>query len=377
MAVIDKYWEDIHDIPTLSEAEEKLLAEKIAQGDDKAVDKLVTSNLRYVVALARQLSKDSEVSMDDLISEGNVAMLLAARRWNPSKDPNFVSYASQSVKKTMTAAIAQQSPMITLPKKEAAASKDMRRMSTDAPVHPGQTNTLGDMLKAGKPMTDDGAELSDDNYAITSAIAKLEEREQIIMKHFYGIGTDDTLTMAEIGEKLNLKRERIRQIRKTAERKMRRLMKHTLLLLVALMLGMPVMAQKGDGPARPPKFAKVLRQARQTDEDKSLRTIPQMYAYAVATSPQDSVVYITDLLILRNAQMTKGTNFLVGRQDLSAQFKNHLAGIDQPNRTCSTMFAVNYRKASKDYEKLKKNLTKKGFDIKVIDQTEFRFIVTH
>ena len=85
----------------------------------------------------------------------------------------------------------------------------------------------------------------------------------------------------------------------------------------------------------------------------------------------------SDLLILRNAQMTKKYNFLVGRQDLSAQFKNHLAEIDQPDRTCATMFNVNYRKATKDYDKLKKDLEKRGFTVKIIDQTEFQFIVTH
>lgn len=359
MAVTDKYWEEIHNIPSLSEETERALAEKISQGDEKAVDKLVTSNLRYVVALARQMSRQGEVSMDDLISEGNIAMLLAAKRWDPAKDSNFISYASFSVKKAMMAAIAQQSPMITLPKNEASVSKDMRRMSTDAPVHPGQTNTLGDMLKAGKPMTDDGAEQTDDNYVISQTLTALADREQMIMKHYYGIGTEDTMTMAELAERMKLKRERVRQIRKTAERKMRRLMKKTLLLLVSIMLCTFLQAKSDNEKT-----------------DKSVKTVPQMYAYAVGTSPKDSVVYMTDLLILKNAQMTRKTNFLVGRQDLSAQFRNHLADINQPDRTCATMFAVDYKKASKNYDKLKRNLEKKGFDVKIIDQTEFRFIVT-
>jgi RNA polymerase primary sigma factor len=74
-------------------------------------------------------------------------------------------------------------------------------------------------------MTDDGAEISETNYAITLAFDHLNERERQIMTHFYGIGTTDQMTMAEIGERMNLKRERVRQIRKTAERKMRRIMK--------------------------------------------------------------------------------------------------------------------------------------------------------
>jgi hypothetical protein len=109
---------------------------------------------------------------------------------------------------------------------------------------------------------------------------------------------------------------------------------------------------------------------------KALVVVPQMYAYSVASSPMDSVVYMTDVLILKGAQMTKKTKFLVGRQDYSSQFKNFLAEIDLPNRTCATMYNVNHRKAFKEYEKLKKSLTKRGFTIKVIDQTEFRYIVT-
>lgn len=215
MAVIDTldaYWQDISNIKPLTAEEEKALAARIKEGDERAVDRLVTANLRYVVAMARQISEKSEVSMNDLISEGNMAMLVAAKKWDPEKEPRFVSYASYGVRKAMMAA-------------DADEPQDIKRMSTDAPLHPGQKNNFGDMLKAGKPMTDDGAELAETSYAISVAMNHLNEREQEVMKHFYGIGTDEQLTMAEIGEKMELKRERVRQIRKTAERKMRRIMK--------------------------------------------------------------------------------------------------------------------------------------------------------
>ena len=215
MAVIDTldaYWQDISNIKPLTAEEEKALAARIKEGDDRAVDRLVTANLRYVVAMARQISEKSEVSMNDLISEGNMAMLVAAKKWDSEKEPRFVSYASYGVRKAMMAA-------------DADEPQDIKRMSTDAPLHPGQKNNFGDMLKAGKPMTDDGAELAETSYAISVAMKHLNEREQEVMKHFYGIGTDEQLTMAEIGEKMKLKRERVRQIRKTAERKMRRIMK--------------------------------------------------------------------------------------------------------------------------------------------------------
>lgn len=228
MAIIDTleaYWQDIANIPQLTEQEESKLAERIKAGDVRAVERLVTANLRYVVAMARQLAEKGEVSMSDLISEGNMAMLVAAKKWEPEKEPHFVRYASYGVRKAMMAAIPQQGPMVTMPKNGMTDQRQMKRFSTDAPVHPGQTNTLGDMLKAGKPMTDDGAENNEMSYAITLAFDQLNERERRIMTHYYGIGTTEQMTMAEIGEKMNLKRERVRQIRKTAERKMRRIMK--------------------------------------------------------------------------------------------------------------------------------------------------------
>lgn len=225
--LLDAYWHDIHKISNLSETEERQLHERIQAGDDKAIDQLVTSNLRYVVSIARQFASNTDdVSIDDLISEGNIAMLLAARKWDPDKEPRFVNYAVYDIKKAMQAALPQQGSMITLPKNQSTTDKSFRRFSTDAPVHPGQTNTFGDMLKAGKPLTDDEAENNEVNYAILVALQGLNAREQIIVKHYYGIGTDDKMTMTEIAERMQIKRERVRQIRKTAERKMRRIMKH-------------------------------------------------------------------------------------------------------------------------------------------------------
>ena len=207
---LDAYWHDIHGIPTLSDDEERALSERIKEGDDKALDKLVTSNLRFVVSLARQYSmKTDDVSIDDLISEGNIALMMAARKWNPEKEPHFVSYAVHDVKRAMLQAVSQQDNTVTL----------------DAPAHQGQTNTRGDMQKAGKPMTDDATEDGENSQSLALAMRYLDDREKTIIKSFYGIGTEDTRTMAEIGEEMGLKRERVRQIRKTAERKIRKKLK--------------------------------------------------------------------------------------------------------------------------------------------------------
>lgn len=221
---LDAYWQDIRNIPTISEEEEKKLAEQIKAGNERAIDKLVTANLRFVVSIARQYA-DKGVSMDDLISEGNIAMMMAARKWDPEKNDKFVNYAVWDVRKAMEQALPEQGTMITLPKKNGEAMGDIRRFSTDAPMHPGQTNTLGDMLKAGKPMTNDEAENNEISYSLLRALRFLNEREKRVIVNFYGLGGVDHMTMAEIGEKTGLKRERVRQIRKTAERKMRRAMK--------------------------------------------------------------------------------------------------------------------------------------------------------
>lgn len=221
---LDAYWQDIHKIPSLSDEEERALAARIQQGDEAAADKLVTANLRFVVSIARQYA-DKGLSMDDLISEGNIALMLSARKWQPKSDGRFVNYAVWEIRKAMEQALPEQSTMITLPKKGQTEAAKLRRFSTDAPLHPGQTNTLGDMLKAGKPMTDDAVEEKEVSFALTQALRFLNEREQTVIKAFYGIGTEEHLTMAEIAEQQGMKRERVRQIRKTAERKMKRIIK--------------------------------------------------------------------------------------------------------------------------------------------------------
>lgn len=221
---LDAYWQDIHKIPSLSDQEERELAVRIQDGDEQALDRLVTANLRFVVSIARQYDGKG-LSMDDLISEGNIALMLSARRWQPKDGERFVNHAVWEVRKAMEQALPEQGTMITLPKTAKVEEGDVRRLSTDAPLHPGQTNTLGDMLKAGKPMTDDAVESKEVSFALTQALKVLNEREQAVIRDFYGIGTEEHKTMAEIAEERGLKRERVRQIRKTAERKMRRVMK--------------------------------------------------------------------------------------------------------------------------------------------------------
>lgn len=222
--ILDAYWQDIKDIPVLSDEEERTLAQRIKDGDGKAVEKLVTSNLRFVVSVARQYA-DKGVNIDDLISEGNLAMMVAAKKWNPKDDGRFVNYAVLDVRRAMEKALPEQGDMMTISAKGSKDAASMIRYSTDSPMRPGQTNTLGDMLKAGKPMTDDETENKELNYSLLRAMSFLNEREKMIVKAFYGIAGSEQLTMAEIAEASGFKRERVRQIRKKAERKMRRAIK--------------------------------------------------------------------------------------------------------------------------------------------------------
>lgn len=118
------------------------------------------------------------------------------------------------------------------------------------------------------------------------------------------------------------------------------------------------------------------KKVKKTKAEKILRTIPEMYVYAVGMSAADSVVYMTDIQILQNAKINQTNGFLMGRNHFSAQFASHLAEIDQPNRMCAVMFDEKGAKLAAEYEKLKKKYQKKGFLVKVIDISEFKFIVT-
>ncbi len=219
---VDAYWQDIHNFPLLTEEEERQLANKIQQGDEQAIERLVTGNLRFVVSVARQYV-DRGLNMDDLISEGNIALMVAARKWQPAADERFISYAVWGVRQAMEKALERQTAMITLPKNAEKEKTNIRQFSTDAPLHPGQSHNFGDILKAGKPDASDEAEGNEISFSLMQALHVLNDRERRIVTACYGIGGTEQQTMAEIGNDMGLRRERVRQIRKTAERKMRRI----------------------------------------------------------------------------------------------------------------------------------------------------------
>lgn len=206
------------DIKTrLSEEEERKLGEQIQQGNTKAVDSLVTANLGFVVSIARQYANKG-LDLDDLVSEGNIALMLAAYKWNPEKGIRFVQYAVWDIRKAMEQALGQQVNVVRKPQSDTLR---MSQVSMDAPLRQGYTRTLGESMPARNNRSQQ--EEVDNNsmgYGLSQCLNVLSDREQKIITLFYGLDGDQ-MNMAEIGEHMQLKRERVRQIRKKAERKLR------------------------------------------------------------------------------------------------------------------------------------------------------------
>lgn len=206
------------DIKTrLSEEEERKLGEQIQQGNTKAVDSLVTANLGFVVSIARQYANKG-LDLDDLVSEGNIALMLAAYKWNPEKGIRFVQYAVWDIRKAMEQALGQQVNVVRKPQSDTLR---MSQVSMDAPLRQGYTRTLGESMPARNNRSQQ--EEVDNNsmgYGLSQCLNVLSDRELKIITLFYGLDGDQ-MNMTEIGEHMQLKRERVRQIRKKAERKLR------------------------------------------------------------------------------------------------------------------------------------------------------------
>lgn len=228
MEKADKYIEDIKQEKLLSDKEERELAEKIKTGDAVALEKLTKANLKFVISLAHQY-KHLGLSEDDLISEGNIGMMYAAQRFDGSKGLRFVVYAAPFIRSAMEEAIKEQTALYKLPKNEHSKFEQKRShsISLDQPVPVGSNNsfTLQHVIE------NNNAERADEklnteiiNNSIQEGLSKLTEREIQIIKFIYGLNGVQH-TMAEIGEKMGLKRERVRQIRDKALRKLQKIMK--------------------------------------------------------------------------------------------------------------------------------------------------------
>ena len=219
----EKYIDEIGHASALSVEEEESLARRIADGDARALDRLSRANLKFVVAMANSF-RGKGVDISDLVSEGNMALLKAARKYKPGHGSRFVSYASPFIRKAMEAAIVSQSGLYKVPQDNDTPQerKRARALSVDAPLGGRENVTLLTVVAdpdSPVPGADDG---NDDAQAmIVEKLHELPEREQKVIRLLFGID-GDRYTMAEAAQMMGLKRERVRQIRDRALRRIRK-----------------------------------------------------------------------------------------------------------------------------------------------------------
>ena len=266
-ASLDKYLQEIGHEDLLSVDEEVELAQRIRKGDREALEKLTKANLRFVVSVAKQYQNQG-LSLPDLINEGNLGLIKAAEKFDETRGFKFISYAVWWIRQSILQAIAEQSRIVRLPlnqvgsvnkinrvlnrfeqenerrpsieeiadkvdlpqdKIEDAMKVNNRHVSVDAPFVDGEDNSLLDiMVNDDAPMADRTLVVESLKSEINNALKTLNERERNIIEAFYGINSPE-MTLEEIGTKFGLTRERVRQIREKAIRRLRACTKNHIL----------------------------------------------------------------------------------------------------------------------------------------------------
>ena len=257
---LDIYFSEVHHYTPLSRGEEVELGRAIREGDEESLQKLVNANLRFVVSIAKQFARYG-VPLEDLINEGNLGLIEAAKRFDERRGYKFISYAVWWIRQSILQALAEQSRIVRLPlnrvgalnkigkafstleqefEREPSASElaeelDMslfevsdtlkisgRHLSMDAPFAQGEDNRLLDVIQDQRQPSPDSI-LMDESLKIEvkRALATLSEREAQVIRLYFGLDQEHSLTLEEIGEKFNLTRERVRQIKEKAIRRLR------------------------------------------------------------------------------------------------------------------------------------------------------------
>jgi len=210
---LNKYLDEIGRESLLSAEEESRLSEQIQQGNEHALNRLVEANLRFVVSIANQY-KGKGLQMEDLVSEGNLGLMKAATKFDASRGTRFINYAVVHVRQQIERALDQQTE----------PPRKLKQMSTsvDAPLgHRTNMSLLSVLINKDAPMADERVYSEAIEDAIEQALQTLDERESKVVNAFFGINQEHE-TMAEIAEDMDLKRERVRQIRDKAIRKLRK-----------------------------------------------------------------------------------------------------------------------------------------------------------
>ena len=258
-ASLDKYLQEIGKEELITVEEEVELAQRIKKGDQIALEKLTKANLRFVVSVAKQYQNQG-LSLPDLINEGNLGLIKAAEKFDETRGFKFISYAVWWIRQSILQALAEQSRIVRLPLNQVGSLNKInkafsrfeqqherkpsaeelaielelpaekvadtlrvsgRHISVDAPFVEGEANSLLDVLINGDSPNAD-RELINESLSreIDRALSTLTERERDIIKLFFGIGCQE-MTLEEIGEKFGLTRERVRQIKEKAIRRLR------------------------------------------------------------------------------------------------------------------------------------------------------------
>ena len=261
-ASLDKYLQEIGKVDLITAEEEVELAQKIRAGDTNALDKLTKANLRFVVSVAKQYQNQG-LTLPDLINEGNLGLIKAAKRFDETRGFKFISYAVWWIRQSILQALAEQSRIVRLPlnkigsinkinkmyafleqanervpsAEEIAKELDMtvsdvkesmknsgRHVSMDAPLVEGEDSNLYDVLRSGESPNSDRNLLHESlRTEIERDLETLTPREADVVRLYFGLGEKHAMTLEEIGETFDLTRERVRQIKEKAIRRL----KHT------------------------------------------------------------------------------------------------------------------------------------------------------
>jgi RNA polymerase primary sigma factor len=257
---LDKYLQEIGKVDLITSEVEVELAQRIREGDQAALEKLTKANLRFVVSVAKQYQNNG-LTLGDLINEGNLGLIKAAKRFDEKRGFKFISYAVWWIRQSIMQALAEQSRIVRLPLNRVGSLSKIsktfseleqkfqrepsteeiaevigvtleevqanlkvsgRHVSMDAPFAQGEENSLLDVLSDANESTPDAALMVDSlSTEVQRALATLTTRESQVLHLYFGLNNNNAMTLEEIGEHFNLTRERVRQIKEKATRRLR------------------------------------------------------------------------------------------------------------------------------------------------------------